>query len=346
MGVTKETFGTTKGGTEVYLYTIENSKGMKAKVTNFGAILTALYAPNKSGRLDDVVLGYDKLADYEVNGSFFGATVGRNANRIAGAKFTIDDVIYQLAVNDGKNNLHSDMELGFHKRVWNAEELDQAVRFSYVSADGETGFPGTLKISVTYTLTEDNALEIHYDGVSDKKTVINLTNHSYFNLAGHNNGKIYDTMLQINASNYTPIISGAIPTGEIVSVKGTDMDFTTSMRVGGRINDTWDQLTMVKGYDHNWVLDNYDGNIRKIATAIDQTAGRTMEVYTDLPGVQFYAGNCIAETVGKGGTVYSERSGFCLETQYYPNHVNQPEFPQAIFDAGQPYQTTTIYKFV
>ncbi len=346
MGVTKEAFGTTKDGIEVYLYTIENSKGMKAMVTNFGAILTALYAPNKSGKLDDVVLGYDRLADYEVNGSYFGATVGRSANRIAGAKFTIDDVTYQLAVNDGKNNLHSDAALGFHKRVWSAEERNQAVRFSYVSADGENGFPGTLKISVTYTLTEDNALEIYYDGISDKKTVINLTNHSYFNLAGHNNGKIYDTMLQINASNYTPIISGAIPTGEIAPVKGTDMDFTTSMRVGGRINDTWDQLTMVKGYDHNWVLDNYDGNIRKIATAIDQTAGRTMEVYTDLPGVQFYAGNCIAETVGKGGTVYSERSGFCLETQYYPNSVNQPEFPQAIFEAEQPYQTTTIYQFV
>ena len=253
---------------------------------------------------------------------------------------------YQLAVNDGKNNLHSDAALGFHKRVWDAEMKGQAVKFSYVSPDGETGFPGTLKISVTYTLTDDNALEISYDGVSDKKTVINLTNHSYFNLAGQGKGKIYDTMLQLNASNYTPIVSGAIPTGEIAAVRGTDMDFTTPMRVGGRINDTWDQLTMVKGYDHNWVVDDYDGTVRKIAVAMDESAGRTMEVYSDLPGVQFYAGNCISETVGKGGAVYSARSGFCLETQYYPNNVNQPNFPQAIFDAGQPYQTKTIYKFV
>ena len=346
MGVTREVFGTTKDGKEVFIFTLENSKGMKAKVTNFGAILTALYVPNKVGKVDDVVLGYDKLEDYEVNGSFFGTTVGRNANRIANAKFTIDNVVYQLAVNDGKNNLHSDAALGFHKRIWDAEEKAQAVKFSYVSPDGEMGFPGTLTISVTYTLTEDNALEIHYDGVSDKKTVINLTNHSYFNLAGHNNGKIYDTMLQMNASHYTPIVSGAIPTGEIAPVRGTDMDFTKSMRVGGRINDTWDQLTMVKGYDHNWVVDDYDGTVRKIAVAEHEEAGRTMEVYTDLPGVQFYAGNCITETVGKGGAVYSARSGFCLETQYYPNNVNQPNFPQAIFDAGQPYRTTTIYKFV
>ncbi len=346
MGVIRESFGKTKDGREVYLYTITNSKGMKAQVTDFGAILTALFVPNQAGKADDVVLGFDTLADYEINGSFFGATVGRNANRIADAKFTIDGVTYQLAVNDGKNNLHSDAALGYHKRVWDTEIDEQSVKFSYVSPDGEMGFPGTLNISVTYTLTEDNALEIYYDGVSDKKTVINMTNHSYFNLAGHNNGKIYDTKLQLFAGNYTPIVPGAIPTGEIASVSGTAMDFTKSKRIGDQIGDDWDQLTMVKGYDHNWVIDGYDGSLRKIAVATDEAAGRTMEVYTDLPGVQFYAGNCIDETVGKGGAVYSDRSGFCLETQYYPNHVNQPNFPQGIFDAGQPYQTKTIYKFV
>ncbi len=346
MGITKESFGKTKEGTEVFLYTIENKKGMKAKVTNFGAILTSLFVPNKSGRIDDIVLGYDKLEDYEANGSFFGATVGRNANRIANAKFSLDGVTYQLAVNDGKNNLHSDMALGFHKRVWDAQIKDQAVEFSYVSPDGECGFPGTLKISVTYHLTDDNALELHYNGVSDQKTVINLTNHSYFNLSGHNNGRIYDTMLQLFASHYTPVVSGAIPTGEIASVKGTDMDFLQPMRVGGRINDAWDQLAMVKGYDHNWVIDDYNGKLKKIAVASHSEAGRTMEVYSDLPGVQFYAGNCIDDTIGKDGTKYSARCGFCLETQFFPNHINQPEFPQAVFEAGQPYKTTTIYKFV
>lgn len=346
MGMTKKSFGKTKDGKECFLYTLENSKGMKAVVTDFGAILVSLFVPNNEGKAEDIVLGYDKLKDYEVNGSFFGTTVGRNANRIEDAKFTIDGVTYQLAVNDGKNNLHSDAQLGFHKKIWAAETTDNSVIFSYFSPDGEMGFPGNLEISVSYTLTEDNALEIYYEGVSDKKTVINMTNHSYFNLAGHNKGKIYDTLLTLACSNYTPIVLGAIPTGEITSVEGTAMDFRSPKRIGDQINDDWKQLTMVQGYDHNWVIDGADGTLKKVAVATDEVAGRTMEVYTDLPGVQFYAGNCISETVGKGGVVYTDRSGFCLETQYYPNNVNQPNFPQAIFDAKQPYQTTTIYKFI
>lgn len=346
MGMKQESFGKTADGKEVFLYTLENSNGMKAKVTNFGAILVALYVPNKNGKVDDVVLGYDTVKDYEENGSFFGTTVGRNANRIADAKFTIDGVTCQLAVNDGPNNLHSDKALGYHKKIWDADTANNAVKFTYISPDGEMGFPGTLKISVTYTLTDDNALEIYYDGVSDKKTVINLTNHSYFNLSGHNSGKIYDTKLWLACSHYTPVVPGAIPTGEIAPVAGTVMDFTQSTKIGERINEDWDQLTMVQGYDHNWVIDGADGTLKKIAVATDEAAGRTMEVYTDLPGVQFYAGNCIDETVGKGGTVYAARSGFCLETQYYPNSANDTRFPQPIFDAGQPYQTTTVYKFV
>ncbi len=344
--MTRESFGMTANGQEVFLYTLENKNGMKAKVTNFGAILVALYVPNQDGKAEDVVLGYDKISDYEDNNSFFGTTIGRSANRIADAKFAIDGVTYQLAVNDGPNNLHSDKEIGFHKQIWNAETTSNAVKFSYVSPDGEMGFPGTLKISVTYTLTEDNALEIFYDGVSDKKTVINLTNHSYFNLGGHNSGNIHDTKLWLACSHYTPIIPGAIPTGEIASVAGTAMDFTQPKKIGDRINEEWDQLTMVRGYDHNWVIDDANGTLKKIAIATDEKAGRTMEVYTDLPGVQFYAGNCIEETVGKGGAVYSARSGFCLETQYYPNSANDARFPQPIFDAGQPYQTKTVYKFI
>lgn len=346
MSVKRESFGKTKQGTEAFLYTIENKKGMKAKVTNFGAILVALYAPDKNGNMKDVVLGYDKIADYEDNGSFFGTTVGRNANRIADAKFEIDGVTYQLAVNDGKNNLHSDADKGFHKRIWAAEPAEQSVKFTYVSPDGEMGYPGTLRISVTYTLTDDNAVEIHYDGLCDKKTVINLTNHSYFNLSGHDAGKIYDTKLMMACSKYTPVVPGAIPTGEIASVAGTPMDFLKEKKIGDQIDENWDQLTMVQGYDHNWVIDQYDGTMKKIAVATDEKAQRTMEVYTDLPGVQFYAGNCITETVGKAGVTYSARSGFCLETQYYPNSANEKSFPQPIFDAGQPYQTTTVYKFI
>ncbi|NLG02324.1 MAG: galactose mutarotase, partial [Clostridia bacterium] len=291
MSVKKESFGKTKQGTETFLYTIENKNGMKAKVTNFGAILVALYAPDQNGQMKDVVLGYDKIEDYENNGSFFGTTVGRNANRIADAKFEIDGVTYQLAVNDGKNNLHSDADHGFHKCIWAAEPAQQSVKFTYVSKDGELGFPGTLRISVTYTLTDENAIEIHYDGISDKKTVINMTNHSYFNLSGHDADKIYDTKLMLACSHYTPVVPGAIPTGEIAPVAGTAMDFLTAKRIGDQINDNWDQLTMVQGYDHNWVIDQYDGTMRKIAVATDEKAKRTMEVYTDLPGVQFYAGN-------------------------------------------------------
>lgn len=344
MSVTISQFGQTVFGDAFKLYTIENANGMKAAVTNLGAILVKLYAPDNKGEYKDIVLGFDTAEEYLINGSFFGATIGRSANRIANAKFTIDGTEYSLAVNDNENNLHSDFYKGFHKRLWNAKEIENGVEFTYTAADGETGYPGKLDVSVTYTVTDDNGLMIHYEAVSDKKTVINLTNHSYFNLCGHAAGCIEDTELMLNASHYTPVVAGAIPTGEIASVKGTVMDFTEPKKIGKQINEDCEQLKLVLGYDHNFAVDDYDGTMKKIAVA--KAGGRTMEVYSDLPGVQFYAGNCIAPQSGKDGASYDVRCGFCLETQYFPNSVNQEGFIRPVFDKGQKMSTTTIYKFV
>lgn len=342
--VKTEQFGKTAFGQDIKLYTIENAKGAKASVTNIGASLVKLIMPDSNGNYEDVVLGFDLGEAYLVNGSFMGVTVGRSANRIANAKFEIDGVTYNLDVNDNENNLHSQFNQGFHKQLWSAQCFDNSVKFSYTEPDGKNGFPGNLDMSVTYTLTDENAIEIHYEGVSDKKTIINATNHTYFNLGGHNSGSIEDTELQINASNYTPVVAGAIPTGEIASVKGTVMDFTTFKKIGKEVNADVEQLKLVQGYDHNYVIDNYDGK-QKLA-AVAKAAGRTMEVYTDLPGIQFYAGNCIAPQEGKEGALYTKRCGFCLETQYYPNSINQDGFIKPIFDKGQKYDTTTVYKFV
>ena len=344
MSVTTTQFGKTNLGKDIKLYTIKNSKGMEAAITNLGACLVNLVVPNDRGEFADVILGFESGEEYLVNGSFFGATVGRSANRIADAKFTIDGTEYKLAVNDNSNNLHSDFYKGMHKVLWNAEEGDNSVKFSYHSPDMENGFPGNFDISVTYALTDDNAIKISYEGVSDKKTLINMTNHTYFNLAGHDSGSIEKTKLMIKASNYTPVVAGAIPTGEIASVKGTVMDFTKEKMIGEEIGEAFDQLLLVQGYDHNYAVDDYDGKSRLIATA--EAGGRKMEVYSDLPGVQFYAGNCIAPQEGKDGALYQKRTGFCLETQYFPNSVNDPAFIHPIFDAGQKYETTTIYKFV
>lgn len=346
MSVTKELFGTTKCGKQIYRYFISNSKGLKAGVINYGAILVNLFVPDKNGEIADVVLGYDTLEPYFENGSFFGATVGPNANRIGGASFVLNGQRYNLDVNDGKNNLHSHTELGYHKRVWEAFEGTDSVTFSLEDEDGSMGFPGNKKISVTYTVTEDNELKLHYQGESDKDTILNMTNHTYFNLAGHNSGKILAHKLQLLASAYTPVVAGAIPTGEIASVKGTPFDFLKEKQVGEEIDSDSIQLKLVQGYDHNWVIDGAAGTLREFATVTEETSGRVMKAYTDLPGVQFYAGNCISETVGKGSAVYSPRCGLCLETQYYPDTANKPEFPSAVFGPDRKYDTTTIYKFI
>lgn len=344
MGVTVSQFGLTELGKDIKLYTIKNKNGLEAAATNIGACLVSLIVPNDKGEYKDVVLGFGQGEGYLVNGSFFGATVGRSANRIANAKITVDGKEYQLVVNDNANNLHTDFNKGMHKVLWDATTTDDSVKFTYKSPDMENGFPGNLDMSVTYTLTDDNELKIAYEGVSDKKTIINMTNHSYFNLSGHNSGRIENTLLTINASKYTPVVPGAIPTGELASVKGTPMDFTSEKAIGADIEATFEQLLLVKGYDHNFVVDNYDGTSKLIATA--KADGRTMKVFSDLPGVQFYAGNCIAAQEGKNGAAYGYRTGFCLETQYFPNSANDAAFEKPEFDAGQVYKTTTIYQFV
>ena len=264
MGVSKELFGKTKEGQEIYKYWLSNSKGMKAGIINYGAILVNLFVPDKEGNTEDIVLGYDHLEDYFTNGSFFGATIGPNANRIGNASFTLNGVKYQLAVNDGANNLHSDYEKGYHKRVYDVTEGTDCVTFAITDADGSMGFPGNKTVQVTYTLTEENELKLHYEAESDKDTIINMTNHSYFNLAGHKAGNMEDTLLEIRASRYTPIVAGAIPTGELAPVAGTVFDFTTARKIGQDIAKDEEQLTMVHGYDHNWVLDHYDGKIREM----------------------------------------------------------------------------------
>ena len=342
----KEVFGTTKEGKEVFLYTLKNKNGMEAQVIDYGAILVRLFVPDADGKLADVTLGYDKLEDYYTNGSFFGATIAPNANRIADAKFTIDGKTYQLDVNDGPNNLHSHFDLGSHKRVWDVEEADdRTIRLSVQIGDGEMGFPGNKKLSITYTLTDENELRLDYHASTDQKTVLNPTNHAYFNLAGHDAGQIIDHVLWIKASHYTPVIQGAIPTGEIAPVAGTPLDFTKEKRIGDEIEADFEQLKLVSGYDHNFAIDDYNGELQLVAKVSEPVSGRTMKVYTDLPGIQFYAGNCIATTTGKEGVVYGVRNGFCLETDYFPNAVNQENFVSSVYGPDKDYTSTTIYQF-
>jgi aldose 1-epimerase len=346
MGVSKEKFGTTKDGREAYLYTIENGNGMQAKVTDFGAILVDLLVPDKNGKTDDVVLGFDSLEGYFNNGSFFGTVIGPSANRVGGASFEIDGKTYKLDVNDGPNNLHTDKERGFHKQLWDAKIGDNSVIFSLESKDGELGFPGNKKVSVTYSLSDDNELKLAYHGTSDANTLLNLTNHTYFNLSGHDAGKIEDHILALHAANYTPVVAGAIPTGEIAPVAGTPLDFTKPKAIGQDINADFEQLKLVQGYDHNFVIDGADGSLKEIAEVKDPKSGRIMKVFTTLPGVQFYAGNCIGEEKGKGGVLYQPRKGFCLETQYYPDNIHHPNFPQAVFGPGRDYDSVTVYQFI
>ena len=345
MGITKTEFGKTADGTVIFKYQIDNSKGMKASVINYGAILTELFVPDSKGEVKDIVLGYDNLESYYLNDSFFGATVGPNANRIANAKYTVDGKEYQLVVNDGPNNLHSDHDIGYHKRVYDVKEGDNSVTFCLADQDGNMGFPGNKKVSVTYSLSEDNELEIHYEVESDKNTIINMTNHSYFNLNGHNSGKIEDHVLRIDASCYTPVVAGAIPTGELAPVAGTVFDFTSPKTIGDDIAKDEEQLKLVKGYDHNWVIDSPAGKVREIAKVTAPGTDRTMTVLTDLPAVQFYAGNCIGATVGKENTEYGPRCGLCLETQYSPDTANHPEWPSAVYGPERKYDSVTIYKF-
>lgn len=345
MSVEVSAFGTYPDGRAIKLYTLENGRGMKVSVTNVGAALVRVIVPDKEGRPADVVLGYDRGEDYMGNDCFFGVVIGPNANRIANASFSLEGVTYALDVNDGANNLHSHREKGWHKRLWDAQAGENEVTFSLEDEDGSLGFPGNKKASVTYSLDEENALKLCYRGSSDSPTVLNLTNHSYFNLEGHDSGSMEAHELWLQASNYTPADSGSIPTGEIAPVRGTPMDFTSPKKIGQDIAADFEQLKFGGGYDHNWVIDGWDGTLRRIAALKAPVSGRTMEVYTTLPGVQFYAGNFITEQTGKGGAQYAPRMGLCLETQFFPDSVNRKEFPGGIFDGVREYSSVTIYRF-
>jgi aldose 1-epimerase len=349
MAFQKEVFGQTKDKKTAYLYTVENKNGVTAKFTDFGAILVALEVPDKDGKTEDVVLGFEKLEDYFVNDPNFGATIGRHANRIGGAAFTLNGKTYELDKNDGKNNLHGGFN-GYHKRLWEAktgeEARGQVIEFTYHSPDGDQGFPGNLDISVKYILTEDNALIIEYNATPDKDTVINLTNHSYFNLAGQASGTILDQIAWIDSDEFTFADEESIPNGEIRKTAGTPMDFTTPKKVGVDIAADYDQLNWGKGFDHNWILKTKKGTQTLVASLYDEKSGRYMEVYTDLPGIQFYTGNFLDGTLtGKNGAVYIQRSGLCFETQYFPNAINVPSFDQPVTKAGELYHTETMYKF-
>lgn len=345
MAVETSVFGESLQGEEITLYTLTNSKGMKASVTNLGAILVRLLVPDREGCLEDVVLGFDTAEEYYGNPSYFGATIGPSANRIGGASMVLDGVTCQLDNSDGGNNLHSDPEQGYHKRLWKAQTAENSVTFSITDEDGNMGFPGNKELQITYSLNDDNALTLHYHGTSDKKTILNPTNHTYFNLKGHGKGNIEDHELWIKGSQYTPVAAGSIPTGEIADVAGTPMDFTTAKKVGHEINTAFEQLEITGGYDHNWLVDKWDGTMRYFAKVYSAKSGITLHAYTTLPGVQFYAGNFISPQMGKENCSYGKRSGLCLETQYYPDSIHHENFPSCVFGEGREYDSITVYRF-
>lgn len=348
-GVKKESFGKVDGQ-EVFLYTLSNARGAEARITNYGGIVVSLKMPDRNGKLDDIVLGFDNLDGYLKNGGFYiGAIIGRYGNRIAKGRFTLNGVEYKLATNNGENHLHGGVK-GFDKVVWDAKPLrtksGAALELTYLSRDGEEGYPGNLRVKVIYTLTDSDELKIDYSATTDKDTIVNLTSHSYFNLAGQGNGSILNHQLMINAANFTPIDATSIPTGELRSVKGTPFDFTRLTAIGAHINEADEQLKLGTGYDHNFVLDGRSGVLRLAAKASEPTTGRVMEVWTTEPGLQFYTGNFLDSTItGKGGKVYQQRYGFCLETQHFPDSPNKPQFPSTVLRKGGSYHTTTIYRF-
>lgn len=344
MSANTEIFGQMPDGTQIDLFTLTNPNGIRARIMTYGATLVSLETPDRDGNLTDIMLGFDTLEGYLTDHPYFGVIVGRYANRIGKGKFTLDGVEYTLATNNGENHLHGGIK-GFDKVVWKLEEIkaggDEAfVTLSYVSKDGEEGYPGNLSCRVTYTLTKDDELKISYEAETDKTTIINLTNHAYWNLAGQGTGDILGHELMLNADKYTPVDEGLIPTGEIKAVKDTPMDFTEPMTIGSRI----DQVT--GGYDHNYVLNSGGGSMALAARVYEPTTGRVLEIQTLQPGIQFYSGNFLDGSItGKSAKVYNKHYGFCLETQHYPDSPNKLDFPSVVLKPGQKYSTETIHKF-
>ncbi|MBV9658690.1 MAG: galactose mutarotase [Verrucomicrobia bacterium] len=342
-------FGRLSDGAEVSLFTLQAAGGLRVAITNFGGAIVSLWTPDREGALADVVLGYDSLAGYLAGKSFHGALIGRFGNRIAHGRFVLDGTEFLLPLNDGANHLHGGPD-GFDRRLWQAEivENDGALRLRRVSADGEEGYPGALHVEVTYSLPQPDTLRIDYRAETDRATPVNLTNHAYFNLAGHDAGDILDHELTLNADQFTPTDASLIPTGELRAVAGTPFDFRASQRIGARIDMDNDQLRSAGGYDHNFVLrqDGSNGEPQLAARVREPRSGRVLEVLTTEPGVQFYSGNFLDGTdLGKGGYPYPRRGGFCLETQHFPDAPNHPAFPNTILRPGEIYRTTTLYRF-
>lgn len=346
MNIIKKPFGTTAGA-EIYQYSLINDLGIEVSIINYGGAITALKVPDRNGALGDIVLGYDTLDDYVANPRYFGALIGRHANRIREGKFSLDGVNYQLRQNNGANHLHGGFE-GFDKRVWNATEektSDSAsVHLSYLSKDGEENYPGNLDVAVTYSLRSDNSLSIEYRATTDRETIVNLTNHSYFNLKGE--GTILDHELRLNAGSFTPVTKDLIPIGEIRCAGGTPMDFRNGKLIGSDIGDDYDQLGFTGGYDHNFVLTDYDGSLRSAARLYESSTGRVLEVLTTQPGMQFYSGNFLdGSLTGKYGVAYEKYAGLCLEPQHFPDAPNHANFATTVLRPGEEYKQTTIFRF-
>jgi len=346
--VKKEAFGTTPDGKAVDIYTLTNIHGIEVRAMTYGGAIVSVKTPDKKGNFADIVLGFDSLAGYLGKNPFFGALVGRYGNRIGNAKFTLNGKEYTLAKNDGPNTLHGGLK-GFDKVVWQGQSFQKSAEvgliLKYTSADGEEGYPGTLHVTVTYTLNDKNEFSIDYQAKTDKDTPINLTNHTYFNLAGEGSGTILGEELTLGADHFTPVDATLIPTGKIPSVKGTPLDFTLPNAIGTRINDHYEQLVFGGGYDHNFVINRQAPGLALAARAYDSTSGRVLEVDTTEPGVQFYTGNFLDGIAGKHGHIYNKRDAFCLETQHYPDSPNKANFPSTILKPGQTYHSTTVWKF-
>ncbi len=343
----KKVVGHAKDGQEMIAYTLTNKNGMKAKIMNYGCNLLELWVPDKNGKLDDVVLGYERIEDYFGNAPGFGACICPVANRIGEAKFTLNGKEYTMDVNDGRNNLHSGFN-PMHKEVWETVSADDtSVKFTHKKTDGAMGLPGNLTVTITYTLSDDNAIRLDYEATSDADTLFNPTNHTYFNLSGHNSGSASDHILYMACSKFTPADNESIPHGDVAAVAGTAMDFTTPKKIDDNRIDTFNQIAWAGGYDHNWIIDE-PSLTKPFGYVYDEKSGRKMEMYTTLPGVQFYEGNFIGDdNIGKGGQNYHKRSGICFESQYYPNAINvSADWPKPILKAGETAKSSTIYKFV